>query len=547
MDRNNLIRKSSKSSNFLLVNRNFALLWSGQAISQIGDFVFSTTIVLWIATTLAKGQPWAPLAVSGDLLALSIPMFTIGPFAGVFVDRWNKRNTMLWMDALRATLLLVLSLATITFFVPGVRLPIFLPLGILYVIIFLASIGSLFFNPARFALLADLVSEQERPRAAGLTQLSVNVASIVGPLLASLLFFSVGVQWALLLNALSFVVSFVGIALIRVTGASEGMVPLPQGTIISEFGKGISFFFRNGLLRALVITNVIFMLSNGALGALNIFFLTHNLHTPASFYGVLETVAGIGTVLGAVIAIAFTRRVGVTRMFGLALLAIGLLMIIYARLSSFAPALVITFLLGIPNAIFLAANSPIMMHATPREFMGRVMSVFMPITSLTTVLSTAAIGYLASVMLTGFQVTLFGVLFGPLDTIFIVAGVIVIIGGAYALVKMRGIQIAGSLLRPGPVIVARPRNADGTPKDGGPSGPGPVLVRRPGGSLLPGPGPVLVEIPDNGVLLGPGPVLVEIPDNGVLLGPGPVLVEIPVDGSSDRVPPHPDEQMKTEL
>ena len=80
----------------LLINRDFALLWSGRSISLIGDFAFDTTLILWIATILAKGQPWAPLAVSGVLLATSIPVFFIGPIAGVFVDRWNKRQTMLW-------------------------------------------------------------------------------------------------------------------------------------------------------------------------------------------------------------------------------------------------------------------------------------------------------------------------------------------------------------------------------------------------------------------------------------------------------------------
>ncbi len=539
MESSNFIPTSAKSNKFPLINRNFALLWTGQAISQIGDFVFSTTIVLWIATTLAKGQTWAPLAVSGDLLALSIPMFTIGPIAGVFVDRWNKRKTMLQMDALRAFCLLFLSLVAIASVLPGIHLPIFLLLGTLYAVIFLTSVGSLFFNPARFAMLADIVTEQERPRAAGMTQLSVNVASIIGPLIAALLFFSIGVQWALLLNALSFAVSFGGIALIRAREPSGGMMPLPQGSVFSELLRGIRFFLNNNLLRALLITNVIFMFSNGAIGALNIFFITRNLHTSANLYGVLETVAGIGTVLGALIAIAFTRRIGVTVMFWLAQVAIGVLMLIYARLSSFSPALVVTFLLGIPNAIFLTANGPIMMHATPREFMGRVMSVFMPVTSLVTVLSTALIGYLASTALVGFQATLFGVMFGPLDTIFTAVGLLIIVGGIYSLIRMRGVKVAAGMLRPGPMIIARPRNPDGTLKDGGPEGPGPVMIRIPREGIPAGSGPVPVRIPRESTPNGSDPILVEMANDGMLFGPGPILVEIPDDDPSEKIPPPP--------
>ncbi len=512
MNTSNSILNNSDKKTSLLINRNFALLWGGQAISQIGDFVFGTTIMLWIATVLAKGQPWAPLAISGDLLALSIPMFTIGPFAGVFVDRWNKRQTMLWMDAIRAALILLLSLiAALTFFFPGVQLPVFWQLGIIYATIFLASTCSLFFNPARFTMLADIVSVHERPRATGLTQLSVNVAVIIGPLIATALFFSIGAQWALLLNALSFVVSFAGIMLIRTTGVSIGMMPGPQGSVLGEFARGIGFFMRNRLLRTLLITNVLFMIGGGALSALNIFFVTRNLHTATSFYGVLETVTGAGAIVGALIVAVFAQRIGVARMFWLSLLAIGLLTMIYARLNSLAPALVVTFLLGIPDAIFLAVNGPIMMHATPRQFMGRVMSIFMPITSLATVVSTAVVGFLISTVMSGFHATLFGAVFGPLDTIFTATGLIIVMGGVYALLRLRGVKVANSAMRPGLIIVERPRDHDGTPREGIPLGPGPVLVEMSGEGMPLGPGPVLVEMSGEGIPFGPGPVLIEVP------------------------------------
>src|SRR5579885_3273472 len=103
-----------------LLNRNFGLLWLGQTISVIGDFVFDTTLVVWIATALAKDQSWAPLAVSGVLLATSVPVLLVGPVAGVFVDRWNKRRTMLVMDGLRVVLVLALLPATGLVPLPGV-------------------------------------------------------------------------------------------------------------------------------------------------------------------------------------------------------------------------------------------------------------------------------------------------------------------------------------------------------------------------------------------------------------------------------------------
>src|SRR5262249_15433296 len=83
------------------INRNFALLWWGQAISSIGDYAWDTALVLWIATFLAKGRPWAPLAVSGVLLAAALPQIVVGPIAGVFVDRLDKRRTMIGATCLQ--------------------------------------------------------------------------------------------------------------------------------------------------------------------------------------------------------------------------------------------------------------------------------------------------------------------------------------------------------------------------------------------------------------------------------------------------------------
>ena len=118
---------SSEQRPHLLINRNFACLWTGQTISNAGDLFFDTTLSLWIATQLAKGQSWAPLAISGVALAAALPTPLVGPFAGVFADRWNKRQTMLWMDLGRALIIGVLFLVAL--FARHLPVPLMLALG----------------------------------------------------------------------------------------------------------------------------------------------------------------------------------------------------------------------------------------------------------------------------------------------------------------------------------------------------------------------------------------------------------------------------------
>ena len=76
---------------FVLINPTYTRLWAGQSVSALGDVMFSTTLVLWVATVLAKGQPWAPAAVSAVLLATGVAVLVMGPLAGVFADRWDGR------------------------------------------------------------------------------------------------------------------------------------------------------------------------------------------------------------------------------------------------------------------------------------------------------------------------------------------------------------------------------------------------------------------------------------------------------------------------
>ncbi|HEV8193678.1 MAG TPA: hypothetical protein VGP82_19665 [Ktedonobacterales bacterium] len=66
----------------LLINQNYALLWSGQLSCSTGDFMLSATVVLWISQRIAVGQSWAPLADSSELIAITVPTFLFGPVCG---------------------------------------------------------------------------------------------------------------------------------------------------------------------------------------------------------------------------------------------------------------------------------------------------------------------------------------------------------------------------------------------------------------------------------------------------------------------------------
>ncbi len=418
-----------------LINRNFALLWSGQSISNVGDFVFDTTLILWIATIIAGGQTWAPLAVSGVLVATAVPIFLIGPIAGVFVDRWNKRQTMLAMDATRAILIALLLPVALG------KPSIFWQLGAIYTIVFLASACAQFFNPARFTLIGDIVEEPYRARASGLSQTTLNLAKIIGPPIAAPLLFTFGVEWALMVNSLSFVVSFLAILAVRVSQSTRNAAATQHDSFFQDFSAGIRFFVRNHVLVAILISIILVVLGLGCIDAVGVFFVTQNLHVSADLFGFMAAAVGAGAVVGAILASMFASRLGEARIFWLGLIAAGVVILLLARMTNFALGVACFALAGLVIAPVNVAVGPLVLHVTPREFVGRVIAVIDPLQALTSILSISLAGTLASTLLSGFHTTILNIAFGPIDTIFTGTGILTILGGLYAMRSLRGVTL----------------------------------------------------------------------------------------------------------
>ncbi len=429
----------------ILINRNYGFLWFGQAISLIGDEVFDLTLVVWIAGVIARQpngaiQPWAPLAVSGVLIASTIPYFLVGPLAGVFVDRWNKRTTMLRMDAARAlliaSLLLVSGIVPLPFFAGG-KPPLALQLGMIYSVVFLASICAQFFNPARLALIGDVVEDRYRAQASGLGQGTQSLAIIIGPPLAAPLLFSFGVEWALIINALSFVVSFACISFVQAPPAAQSVAAGEQGNVGREFRAGLRFALTNRVVSTIVVLAFIAQLGVGCFNALNVFFITQNLHAPVTALGYLGGIFGVGAIAGAVISGFISQRVGIERMLVSSIILLGIVFLALTRMTQFLPALVLVFLMGIVQMCLNVTIGPLVLRNTPREMVGRVIAVITPTSMGAQLLSIGLAGYLASSVLAGFHAHALGLQFGPIDTIFSGGALLMVSAGIYAGLRLR--------------------------------------------------------------------------------------------------------------
>lgn len=424
-----------------LINRDFTLLWAGQLVSQLGDFVFSTTLSLWVGTVLLAGRSYAPAAVSALLAVVAVGTLLAGPVAGVFVDRWDHRRTMLGADLVRAALIGALTLVA---FLPAGTLSPTALLVLVYGTVLLATCAAQFFNPARFALLGDVVEPRERGRAAGIGQATQAIATIAGPPLAAPLLLAAGIRWALLLNAVSFVASFAAVRAVRTGSAGRAKAVLPQvpGSglrgVREEFTEGLRLVRGSRVVTALIVTICLVTIGTSALNSLNVFFVTENLGAASRWFGTLEMALGCGLVLGAMGAGRLGSRYGFARVFSLGLVLTGLGLVLYARTTSLPPALAVLAVVGLPVAAVNTALTPVLLKAVPQSHLGRVVAVIGPAQQIAALTGVAVSGWLASSVLQGLDLTVAGLHFGRIDSVFTASGLIVVAGGLYATTALRG-------------------------------------------------------------------------------------------------------------
>ena len=421
-----------------LANRNYAKLWYGQAASTTGDAVFGTTLVLWVSQVLARGASWAPAAVSGILVAAGGAMALVGPVAGVFVDRWDRKLTMMRTEVVRAVM--VAGLTGLSF-VPVRALPVWLWLSAVYLVVFVLNASGQFFNPARFATIGDVVhGEEERVRAAGLAEATTSAAGIIGPPIAALLLLTVGFQWALALNGISYLVSYLAIRFLRLPPEpARPAAAAGRGTSRrSEFSFGLRLFARNRFLVTLLTVTVICQCGTGAISALNVFFVTTDLHASSRLFGIAETAMGIGFIVGALAAGRMVRWLGARTLTWSGLVVAGLLAAAYAMQRSFPAGLVMLAVYAVPIAMLNTAVAPLLLDAVPREYMGRVMAVFTPLNQLACMASVVVSGWLTSTVLRTFRATVAGVTLNSVSLVFVVAGGLIIVSGIRAFAALPG-------------------------------------------------------------------------------------------------------------
>jgi len=341
----------------LLGHRDFALLWAGQLLSQVGD-----QCLLVAAITLITDISASPLAILIPAISIALPQVLFGMVGGVVADRWNRKWVMIASDMVRAGLVLLILLVRTT----G-------QLWILYIAAAgLAVVGS-FFYPARNAAIPNLVPGGLLLTANGLIQGSYILALIIGPTMAGVLVELGGMSSAILFDSATFVVSAVTILLLRIPPLRNGgHLSAGQASMWHDMKTGLAFIRHTRPLRRALYVTAVATLGIGAVIILAIPHLKTRLGAGGLEYGGAMSVLGIGSVLGGLLVTRLSRRVSTHAVIGGMLVLAGGAVVAFAFAPNYSVVLLSVMVLGLCVVVARGALDTITQALAPDEVRGRV-------------------------------------------------------------------------------------------------------------------------------------------------------------------------------
>jgi DHA3 family macrolide efflux protein-like MFS transporter len=382
----------------LALNSSFSALWVGQLISLLGDRVHQIAI----AALILRLTDNSPIALAAVFIAASIPNLILGPIAGTFVDRWDHPETMVVSDLLRAAMVLLIPLAAVSNFL------------LVYPLLFLITSVSLFFRPARTAIMPRIVRSNDLLAANSATWIAETFADIGGYPLAALFvaFLGEALPLAFWVDAVSYVASAVLIGSMAVPrlrrrarrgggAVREDTTAEPKPDFRREMLEGWHFLRHETVLLANTIQGVVGQFAIGATIAITALYATVSLdrgNVPAmAAYGFLETGVGVGNLIGGFAVGLIGARLAKGRMviagytmWGICVAALGLT-------RSLPLAIGLLTATGVANMIFVIPSQTLFQQRTPQELIGRVVGFRIMLVFGSMTLAMAVAGLLATV------------------------------------------------------------------------------------------------------------------------------------------------------
>lgn len=384
--------------------KKFLFIWVGQFLSLISSSAVNFAIIIWLSMEHASAEVLAYGAI-----AAMLPGAIIGPFAGVFIDRWDRKKTMMLADSFVAICTLVMS---ISFFLG------YEGLLLIYVMLMLRSIGSAFHMPAMQAAIPMIAPENALLRIAGVNQTIQSVSSIAGPALGALAISLMSIGNVLLLDIVGASIAVASLLFVHIPNpqlAEKAKTSMKQ--VWADLRGGLlEIMNKKGLMWLFLFSTVVTFCIMPIAVLFPLLTLNH-FHGGKWEMSIIEMMWGVGMLIGGGLISIFKPTFSKILLINATYIVLGITL----ALSGYLPAnlfylfVSLTILGGVAAAVYNACFMTVLQEEVRPELMGRVFSLYFSIAIIPTVLGLLGTGWAADV-------------FGVNYLFMVLGGVIVLIG-----------------------------------------------------------------------------------------------------------------------
>lgn len=344
----------------VLRQRNFAFLWIGQIVSLIGDWVLFVALPFSVYT-----MTHSTLATGIMFIVQTIPTLCFGSLAGVFVDRWNRKYTMLLADLIQCFVLLPL------FLVRSVEW-----IWLVYIFAFVANAVSQFFIPAKSAIIPQIVDQEHLLTANSLNATSQELTRLVGPFLGGVLLGLFGLGSVIIVDACSFLFSAAMIALIVLPASTARSEKQELGSglvkVWHEWLAGMRLVRQVRLVTAIFAVMGVALIGEGIIEVVIPGYVSLVMHGNALVLGWLMSAQAIGGILGSLLIVRISKLISLSWLIPLCGLVLGCVLALIALVPVLSIALPLIAVAGITIIGFFVSQTTLLQSSVRNEYQGRI-------------------------------------------------------------------------------------------------------------------------------------------------------------------------------
>ncbi|MFR4163771.1 MAG: MFS transporter [Paraclostridium sordellii] len=342
-----------------LWNKNFFLLWQGQMVSVLGDVFYLMALNFWMLEITGS------TALMGMLSAVTmLPKTILGPFAGVFVDRWDRKKLIVLTDLIRGVIVTFVGIAGVMGFIQ---------VWMVFIVGIISGICAAFFNPAINSSRPDIVPEDKLLKANSVTSLAQSGMDMIGNAVGGVLYVLIGAPYMFLLNGISYLFSAFTEIFITIPKVKREEKEI---TFIEDFKLGIKFLNNFKVYKKMFICSSIINFFGNAGMILLIPYFKETEFLGTQKYGFAMMVLAMGMVFGSILlSIKGIKRENKFKVFNISLVSCTTLLLVAIITNNYI-VLLLCWLFGFFfNVIFNTIFSTAAMSTIPSDIRGKVMAI----------------------------------------------------------------------------------------------------------------------------------------------------------------------------